>query len=144
MDSSRFALATLVGSISLFVLGYLIWGFMFVEFFANNEGSASGVLKDPPAFLWLALGQVSFAVFLTLVVGSWAGARTAVAGLKAGAAVGILIGLGIDLTLYATTNVSNLTAALVDPILVTVQVALTSAIIGLVLGRKGGAANAQA
>ena len=135
MDAKRFILATLAGFAVLFVAGYLIWGLLFADFFATNMGSATGVAKDPPDFLWLAVGQLVFAAFLTVVVGSWAGASTASAGFKAGAIVGILIGLGWDLTLYATTNIFNLTAALVDPVLVAIQVSIASAVIGMVLGR---------
>ena len=48
-----------------------------------------------------------------------------------GALAGLLIFLGIDLTLYATTNVQNLAASLVDPILAAVLFGVTGAAIGL-------------
>ncbi len=98
-------------------------------------GSATGVVKDPPDFLWLVLGQLLFAAFLTQVVGGWAGASTAGDGMKAGAIVGILVGLGYDLTLYSTTNMFNLTAMFVDAIMVTIQVSLASAVIAVVMGK---------
>jgi hypothetical protein len=44
--------------------------------------------------------------------------------------------LGIDLTMYATTNMSNLTATLVDPILGAIVFAVAGAVIAAVTGRK--------
>ncbi len=139
MDTKRFGLAALAGFVSLFLVGYVLWGLLFFDFFATNVGSATGIAKDPPAFLWLAIGQIAFAVLLTMVLG-WAGATTAVAGFKTGAIFGLLSGLGVDLVIYATTNMYNLTAALVDPVLVAIQVAIAGAVIAAVLGRAKPAA----
>ena len=54
---------------------------------------------------------------LTLILG-WTGVSSVGEGVKVGALAGLLFFLGIDLTLYATTNVQNLTATLVDPTVV--------------------------
>jgi hypothetical protein len=44
--------------------------------------------------------------------------------------------LGFGLNMYGTTNISNLTATLVDPIVMTVMMGATGGAIGWVLGRK--------
>ena len=55
-------------------------------------------------------------------------------GARLGAMFGLLLELGVDLTMYGTTNIANLTATLVDPFVTLVQGAVTGAVIGLVLG----------
>ena len=69
MDAKRFTTATLAGAVTLFVAGYLIYGLALADFYAANVGSATGVEKDPPIWLYLVLGQLVFAAFVTLVLG---------------------------------------------------------------------------
>ena len=55
--------------------------------------------------------------------------------MKAGAAVGFLVTLGFDLSMYSMANLANMTATLVDPLVALVHVAIGGAVIGWVLGR---------
>lgn len=135
MTAKRFALSTLAGGITLFVLGYTMYELVFADFFAANAGSATGVNREAFEFWALGLGQLVWGALLTVVLGNWAGVSAAGTGLKAGATVGLLFILGFDLTLYGVTNLSNLTATLVDPILSMVQFAGAGAVIGVVLGK---------
>lgn len=135
MTTQRCILGTLVGGVILFFVGFLIWGVLLVDFFEANVGTATGVMKDAPNLMALAGGQLLWAGALTLALG-WSGAARLGDGLKVGAMLGLLFFLGFDLTLYATTNVSNLTAALVDAALATALFAVTGAAIVGVIGRK--------
>ena len=65
--ADKFARAqiTVVGAITLYALGYLIWELAFADFFAANAGSATGVVKDPQVIWALALGTLSYAALLT-------------------------------------------------------------------------------
>jgi hypothetical protein len=119
----------------LFLLGYLVYGIIFADFFAANAGSASGVTREPFNFVALAIGQLAWGAILTLIL-SWAAVSSVGAGMKVGALAGLLFFLGIDLTLYATTNMQNLMASLVDPILAAVLFAVTSAVIVSVVRSK--------
>ena len=53
MDIKRLIIGTVVGGITLYILGYIIWDMLFAEFYAANAGSATGVVKDPQAILAL-------------------------------------------------------------------------------------------
>ena len=135
MTTQRCVLGTVVGGIILFVLGYLIYGVAFAEFFRANAGTATGVEREAPNFVALAVGQLLWGGLLALVLG-WTRVSTIGAAVKTGAMVGLLMFLGIDLTLYATTNVSTLNAALVDAILGMILFAITAAAIAPVLGKS--------
>ena len=126
MTLQRLAIGTVVGGLVLFILGYLIYGVLFASFFATNVGTATGVERASFNFVALLIGQLAFSAILTLIFG-WGSVSNAIQGAKMGAVAGLLIFLGIDLTLYATTNVQNLTASLVDPILAAVLFGVTGA-----------------
>jgi hypothetical protein len=106
------------------------------SFFEANVGTGTGIYKDAPEIGPIALGQISLALLLTLAIMRWGGdSRSVVGGFKVGVLFGFLIALGVDLTMYGTTNVQNLTATLVDPLISAVLVGVTGAVIGMILSR---------
>jgi hypothetical protein len=133
--TQRLLLGTVVGGVVLTLLGYLVFGILFADFFASNAGSATGVTREPFNFVALVAGQLAWGAALTLILG-WAGASSVGQAAKVAAMAGLLFFLGIDLTLYATTNVSNLTATLVDPILAAILFTVAGAAIAAVTKGK--------
>ena len=138
MDAKKRIIATLAGFIVYFVLGFLLYGILLSDFMRANTGSATGVMRTDGEMQWWALivGNVMQAYLLVYIFGNWANITTFGGGLKAGAIVGFIVQLGISLNMYGTTNISNLTATLVDPIVMTVMMGATGGAIGWVLGRK--------
>ena len=116
MITQRLLLGTVVGAVVFTLLGYLAYGIVFADFFANNGGSATGVQRDPFDFVSLVAGQVVFGALLTMIL-IWASAANVMQGVKVAFVTGLLFFLAIDLTMYATTNIQNLTASLVDPVI---------------------------
>ena len=103
-------------------------------------GTATGVVRDPPVFWALIVGQIAFALLLVLVLERWPNAMTFAGGAKVGAILGFLTALSFDMAIFATTNMMNLTVTLVDPIIFLVIAALTGGVVAMVLGRGGAAA----
>ena len=135
MTLQRLLIGTVVGGIVLFFAGYLIFGIVFADFFAQNAGTATGVAKEPFNFVALAVGQLGFAAALTLIL-HWAAVRSVGRAVAVAAVSGLLFFLGIDLTMYATTNTQSLTATLVDPILAAALFAVGGAAIAAATGRR--------
>ena len=136
MDTKQLMIGTLVGGITMYVVGYLIWTVALAGFFAANAGSATGVGRDPQLVWAIALGTFSLAALVTLAVGSRAGSLTIGAGFKIGAIVGFLVWFGVDFIHYGVRNISNLTATVVDPLLEIVRSGIGGAVIAAVLGRS--------
>jgi hypothetical protein len=134
MDFRRLAMGTVIGGITLFVLGYLIFDLGAASFYAANAGSATGVAREPQLIWAVALGSLSYAALITLAIGSRAGSTTAGAGIKVGAVVAFLLWFTVDFTLYGITNTSNLTRTVVDPLLELVRGGIAGGIIGVVVG----------
>ena len=142
MATNKLAFATLAGALAAFVLGYLLYGVLLYGFFEANAGSAVGVNREPPNLIPIALGQIPLTLLVTLLISRWGKSESLAGGAKVGALFGLLFALGLDLTLYGATNISNLTATLVDPLVSLVLWAVSGAVIGMVLGRGKPAAAA--
>ncbi len=136
MDIKRFMIGTLVGGITMWGVGYLIWDLAFADFFPANAGSATGVARDAQLVWAVALGTFSLAALVTLAVGSKARSSTIGTGFKIGATVGFLVWFGVDFILYGVNNVWNLTATVVDPLLELVRTGIGGAVIAAVLGKS--------
>ena len=135
MDIKRFIIGTVVGAITLYILGYLIFDLVFAEFYAANAGSATGVVRDNQVVWAVALGTLSYAALLTLAIGIRAGSTTIVEGVKIGAIVGFLMWFGADFIFYGIFNISNLTLTFVDSLLELIRAGITGAVIATVLGK---------
>ncbi|MDP3313400.1 hypothetical protein [Lutibacter sp.] len=126
-------LATLATGIFLFFGGYLIWGVLTVDFFAQHAGSATGVMKDPMNLTYIALGCFVEAFFLSTIYSKWArDTHSAKQGFELGAMVGAFIGLGMGLLWYGTTNFSDLTGVFAEAILDIIFIGIAGVIIALV------------
>ncbi len=138
MDAKKRIMATLAGFVVFFFMGFLLYGMLLMDFFMANAGSATGVYREDAEMVWwaLAVGNLLQSYLLVYIFSKWASITTFASGLQAGAMIGLILGLGYDLTMYGTSNISNLTATLVDPLVVAVMMGVTGGVIGLVLGKK--------
>jgi len=133
MDAKRLVIGTLVGGVTLYVTGYLIFELAFGAFYAANAGSATGVMRDPQLQWALAAGSLSYGALVSLAIGNGASSATLAAGAKIGAIVGFLLWFTADFTLYGVTNIANLTRTIVDPLLEIAHGGIAGAIVGVVL-----------
>ncbi len=136
MNTNRMLIAGLVGGIVYFLLGFLFYGVLLAKFFAANEGTAQGVMKETPTWWALILGNIFTAMLLSLIFERWASIKTFSTGAQAGALIGGLMGLGFDFTILGTSNISTVSGTIVDVIVLTVMSAIVGGVIGVVLGRS--------
>jgi hypothetical protein len=136
MTTQKFVLATIVGGVTLFILGGIFYGLLLEDFMVSNSGTATGTMKAEAEWLYLALGEFVFAALLTTVIGKWAGTSGAGSGLQVGVVFGLLLGVSLNLTFLGVMNISTPTGAIVDVIVGTIRAGAAGAVIGIVLGRK--------
>ena len=98
--------------------------------------SAPGLMKEMPDMAPLLLGELCIAAFLTLILSRWEGITSFGAGAKAGAVLGLLLALGLNLVFYATMNMIEPITILPDTLVNTIRMGLAGGVIGLVLGRS--------
>ncbi len=143
MDSKRFAMATLVGGVVLYAVGYLIFTMALGAFYAANGGSATGVNRDEEIIWAMAVANLAYAVLIAFAMGRRAPASIG-EGAMIGAVVGFLIWCTVDFVLYGSTNIANLTRTLVDPLLEIVHGGIAGAAMAAVLRPRPTAARTPA
>ncbi len=141
MDTKKFALATIAGGITLFVLGYVFYEVLLAGFFEANAGTATGVMKETPVFWAVLLGELGAAALITLALG-WAGASGAGDGFKIAAKVGFLVAFSINFIIFGVMNISSLPAVIVDLPVAAIRWGVAGAVIGM-LGSKGAGAGSM-
>ncbi|MGB5354036.1 MAG: hypothetical protein WBM54_00950 [Woeseia sp.] len=135
--SKRFIAAVAAGSVTMLLVGFLLYGIVFAGLFREGALTIPGVMKTPPEILWIVAGQVGFSTLVALVI-SWRGARSFTKGTGTGAIFGFLMAIGYDFAQYGTSNLWSLQATLLDPFITAVLVGSAGGVIGQVLGGDPG------
>ena len=131
----RVLLATVVGAVTIFLLGYLFFGVLLAPYTTAGEIPYAGLRKVPPDMLLLVLKNIVQAFLLVYVFEYLAGIRTFVGGMKAGAAIMFLITLSLNLSLLSIMNLhTGFTPNILDLAGETVRAALGGGVIGAILG----------
>jgi len=133
MKTSKIFLGGIVGGIVFFLLGWLIYGMLLMDFaMANFNQCMNRPMAD--MIMW-AIALSNFALgFLLAFVFKWANINTITSGTKVAATIGFLMVVSIDLSFYSmTTMYVNTSAIFVDVITYTVMVAITGAAVAWVM-----------
>jgi hypothetical protein len=138
MNAKTRILSTLVGFVVIFLLGWLLYGILLMDFYGSNSGSAIGVARSESDMVWWALiaGNLLQAYFLVYIFDKMGNVNTFMAGFKTGGTLGLILGLAMNLTMYGTTNMMNLTATLVDPFVGLIMMGVTGGVIAMMIGKK--------
>lgn len=137
MKTSKILIAGFIGGIVALLLGFIFYGLALESFFAENMGSASGVMKSDAEFSWpaMVLGHIAYGMVFAVIYGRWASITTFATGAKAGAVLGFLYGSATDLIFFGSTNMSNLTATLADIVIMTIMSAIIGGVVAITLDR---------
>ncbi|GMR12624.1 MAG: hypothetical protein BMS9Abin29_0814 [Gemmatimonadota bacterium] len=130
MDVQRFLIATVVGGVTLFVVGFLVYGLALA-----NAYPETGIDREAPLWLWLILTEFAWAALLTVILSKWPGGSTAGGGFMAAALVGLLISIAFGLGFYAMTTLPTSVMSYIDPFVSAVVFGTGGAAIGWSLGR---------
>lgn len=130
MKTKNFLVAGIVGGIVDFLLGWLFYGILFVDVFPQPEQSSQ-------TMIFIFLGCMTFGLFVSYVYTQWAQISTLATGIKAGAIIGLFMGLFYNF--FNLAMVSNITMQLaaLDVGISVVMTAIIGGVIGLVIGKLG-------
>lgn len=138
MNTGKFISGGLIGGVVFFLLGWLIYGILLMDFMTQHTSAAAVAIMRPEAeWPWWAMISGNFGLgFLLSYVFSKSGTTSVSAGALSGAIVMFLFSFSIDLMMYAQMNISDLTGIAVDLIASTVIGAIAGSVLGWWYGRK--------
>lgn len=126
---------TIFGGIAYFLLGWLVWGILLMDFFLANMNQCTSRTDGEMIWWAIILSNLVMALLLTLIL-NWAKARSIIDGLKFGALFGLLYGSGIAFSYWSmSTTYLNAGAMIVDIAVTTVVMAIVGLVIVLTWGR---------
>ena len=141
MNTKTIVAGVLAGVVA-YLTGWLLYGVVLSNTFADLSGSASGVGKSDAemmagaSLVYLLIGQLAFGLFLAYVFSKWANISTVAGGAKAGAVIGAFISVATNFTMLGTSNISTIQGALLDVIVFTIIMGISGAVAGWWLGRS--------
>ncbi len=133
MDIKKLFMGGITGGVLFFLLGWLIYGILLMNFMASNPGTAGNVYKPEPDYLYLVIGNLAMG-FLMAYIFIKAGVNSMATGFITAAVIGLLMGVGYDCMAYATSTIMSKKAMAADVTASTVMSAITGAVVGAVMG----------
>ncbi len=133
MDIKKLLLGGVAGAVTTFLLGWVIFGMLLMDFFNNHPGLAGNIGKPEPDFMYLIIGNLAMG-FLFAWVFIKGNINSLGSGFINGAVLGLLLSVGSNCIWYATTTATSKMAMAADVAGSTIMFAISGAVIGLVLG----------
>ena len=130
MNTQRFLTATVIGGVTLFAVGFLVYGLALA-----NAYPATVIDREVPLWLWLVLTQFAWAAMLSVIIGRSPGGSSPGDGFKIAAVVGFLISLARGMGFYSMTTLPVSVMSYVDPFVSAIVFGIGGAAIGWSLGR---------
>lgn len=134
MKTKRIVIGTLAGGVSMFLLGWLIYGILLMSFM--DENANQGYMRAEEDMIWWAMiaSNLAWGLILTLVL-EWSNVFTPGRAAKTGAIFGFLAGLGFDLGMHSMTTMfdTNVSFIIIDCIAYAGLFAATGAITAWVM-----------
>ncbi|MBX9782238.1 MAG: hypothetical protein K2X48_02990 [Chitinophagaceae bacterium] len=136
MNTGKFLIGGLIGGVINFVLGYLVYGLLLMNFFGAHTTAPAGVMRPMENMVWWALiaGNLTFGLLVSYVLNK-GGVKGISPGFIAGAVIGLLFSLSVDLYLYAQITLWDTTYISVDVICSVVMSGIVGAVVGWYNGR---------
>ena len=137
MKTQKILIGGLVAGISMFFLGWLIYGMLLSGFMSENCSNTNMRPMDQMIWWALILSNLISGLLLAIVL-QWSGSLTFGAGAKTGAILGLLIVLSFDLSMYSMSTMYNsFSVVIVDSICGAIMSSISGAIAAMVMSKVG-------
>ena len=131
MFSKSNLLATLAATITMFLLGWLIWGFATEDFFAAH--TINDLMKDEPDIVLIFISNLIGAFVLSSIYRKWSRGHHSVGeGGEFGVAIGAFTGISMGLMWYATSEWMDFTGYLAEAVIEIIYYGVVGIVIALV------------
>ena len=126
-------IAAIIGAIAFFILAWLVFGTLMIDFYLSNIVPYAGLIKDPPVIWSLFIHGLSITTLLSFIFHK-IGIQTFAKGFLLALWVGFLITLYFYTFMYASLNLYTVKRILVDLIVTPLFIAIVGGITARSLG----------
>jgi len=136
MKSNKILFGGIAGGVSFFLLGWLIYGILLMEYSMANYNQCAARPMEGMVWWAMILSNLAFG-FLLAIVFNWTNTHGIIAGAKVGGILGLMMAFSMDLSVYSmSTTFLHVSAVFVDIIVYAVMSAIVGAVVGLVMGKN--------
>jgi len=134
MKTNKILLGGITGGVTLFLLGWVIYGILLMDYMAANYNQCMN--RPMQEMIWWALILSNLALgFLLAAIFSWSNTTGFMSGAKVAGITGILLSASMDFGYYSmTTMYVNPSVIVVDIIVYTIYLAIAGAVVAWVMG----------
>lgn len=133
--NTKVLLGGVVGGVTFFLLGWLIYGIILTDFMTANFNQCMALPMDQMNLPLVFISNLCWALVLALTY-YWSNTTEVMDGVKKAALIAVLVGLANALMMHSmTTLYSGFTAILVDVAALTVMLSVGGAVITWVMNR---------
>ena len=133
--NKRVLFAALAGAVTNFLLGWVIYGMMLMDYMKANSIQYPGLMKEPPNLLLIFLSGLFWAWAYAYIFDRWAGIKDFKSGMMAGIMITIPFCLSVDLQMSALMNqYTSYMPMIADVLASTVMGSIMGGVVGLILG----------
>ncbi len=97
--NARILIAAFIGAILFFLLGWLFYGILAMDFLTAHSIQYTGMYKEHPNLLGLFVSGFALTLLIAIIFRQWASINTVKNGALAGITIFLLMSLSIDLNL---------------------------------------------
>ena len=132
--NTKILLAALAGAVAAFLLGWVVYGILLMDFMNSNTTSYAGLTKDPPNFIGVFIAGLCMSFLMAYVFNRWAGISTFAKGFMGGLIISLPVLLNWNISFYSFFNLYSTTWLVTDVVVGTLFYGIIGGIVGLVLG----------
>lgn len=134
MSNNRFFLAVLASSLFAFFGGWLVFGFLFMDYYSSNTNEAAKILmKDEPVMWAIALSNIAWALLITWVLRK-TGSTGFYRGFMTSLWVSFLLITVFNISMYGLWDIYEIRFLIVDIIGTSLFWGVVGGVSGVVLG----------
>ena len=136
--NTRVIIAAFVGAIANFILGFIVYSLLGLDVFMKSHTvHYDGLMMpmDSSMLIHVFIGGLSNCLLMAYIFSKWTKIKDYNGGLKAGALISLLSGLGFDVFMKGYLNLWDYSALFTDVITGSILSSLSAGIIAWMLGR---------